>query len=156
MSNFVENSRESWTIGVSVTHRFCGGGKNGNAAPNLYRPRRLCGSKMLASVDCGRRDFQGYWSNIMQRRANVRRAPTHQQASFHDQGIAVNVRRFRIAWVMGFVAFAALDLAAIRAVLDDSSDPKAKSADPNRFYDNALVEAVNREYAAKLFPGEMR
>jgi hypothetical protein len=30
----------------------------------------------------------------------------------------VNVRRFRIAWVMVLVAFAALDLAAIRAVVD--------------------------------------
>ena len=49
-----------------------------------------------------------------------------------------------------------VDPAAIRVVLDDSSDPKAKSADPKRFYDNSLVEAVNREYASKLFPGEVR
>jgi ABC-type nitrate/sulfonate/bicarbonate transport system substrate-binding protein len=45
--------------------------------------------------------------------------------------------------------------AAIRVVLDESPDPKAKSADPKRFYDNSLIEAVNREYAAKLFPGEV-
>ena len=49
-----------------------------------------------------------------------------------------------------------VDPAAIRVVLDDSSDPKAKSADPKRFYDNALIEAVNREYTLKLFPGEAR
>ncbi|HEY1268096.1 MAG TPA: ABC transporter substrate-binding protein [Candidatus Binatia bacterium] len=46
-----------------------------------------------------------------------------------------------------------IDPAAIRLVLDDSSDPKAKSADPKTFYDNSIIEAVNREYAVKLFPG---
>jgi hypothetical protein len=40
--------------------------------------------------------------------------------------------------------------------LDDSSDAKAKSADPNRFFDNSLIQAVNRDHAAKLFPGEVR
>jgi ABC-type nitrate/sulfonate/bicarbonate transport system substrate-binding protein len=49
-----------------------------------------------------------------------------------------------------------VDPAAIRVVLDDSSDPKAKSADPKRFYNNSLIEAVNREYGSKLFPGEVR
>ena len=49
-----------------------------------------------------------------------------------------------------------VDPAAIRLVLEDSSDPKAKSADPKRFYNNSLIEAVNREYASKLFPGEVR
>ena len=49
-----------------------------------------------------------------------------------------------------------VDPAAIRNVLDDSADPKAKSADPKRFYDNSLIQQVNREYAAKLFPGEIR
>jgi ABC-type nitrate/sulfonate/bicarbonate transport system substrate-binding protein len=49
-----------------------------------------------------------------------------------------------------------VDPVAIRVVLEDSSDAKAKSADPKRFYDNSLVEVVNREYAAKLFPGEVR
>ena len=49
-----------------------------------------------------------------------------------------------------------VDPAAIRVVLDDSSDPKAKSADPKRFYNNSLIEAVNREYASKLFPGEVK
>ena len=48
-----------------------------------------------------------------------------------------------------------IDPAAIRTVLDESSDPKAKTADPKKFYDNSLIEAVNREYAAKLFPGEV-
>jgi taurine transport system substrate-binding protein len=49
-----------------------------------------------------------------------------------------------------------VDPAAIRVVLEDSSDPKAKSADPKRFYDNSLIDAVNREYASKLFPGEVK
>ena len=49
-----------------------------------------------------------------------------------------------------------VDPAAIRVVLEDSSDPKAKSADPKRFYSNCLIEAVNREYASRLFPGEVK
>ena len=49
-----------------------------------------------------------------------------------------------------------VDVAAIRVVLEDSSDAKAKSADPNRFFDNSLIQAVNRDHAVKLFPGEVR
>jgi len=49
-----------------------------------------------------------------------------------------------------------VDPVAIRVVLDDSSDAKGKSADPKRFYDNSLIQAVNRDYAAKLFPGEIK
>jgi ABC-type nitrate/sulfonate/bicarbonate transport system substrate-binding protein len=49
-----------------------------------------------------------------------------------------------------------VDPAAIRVVLDDSSDPKAKSSDAKRFYDNSLIQQVNREHAAKLFPGEVK
>ena len=49
-----------------------------------------------------------------------------------------------------------VDPAAIRHVLDDFSDPEAKSAEPKRFYDNSLIQQVNREHAAKLFPGEIR
>jgi len=49
-----------------------------------------------------------------------------------------------------------VDPVAIRAVLNASSDTKAKSADPQRFYDNTLIQAVNREYASKLFPGEVK
>ncbi len=49
-----------------------------------------------------------------------------------------------------------VDPAAIRVVLEQSPDPKAKTADPNRFFDNSLIEAVNREYASKVFPGEVR
>jgi len=49
-----------------------------------------------------------------------------------------------------------VDPAAIRVVLEESSDPKAKSADPQKFYDNSLIEAVNREYASKLFPREVK
>jgi ABC-type nitrate/sulfonate/bicarbonate transport system substrate-binding protein len=50
----------------------------------------------------------------------------------------------------------AVDPAAIRVVLDESPDPKAKTADPKRFYDNVLIEEVNRDYAAKLFPGDVQ
>jgi ABC-type nitrate/sulfonate/bicarbonate transport system substrate-binding protein len=49
-----------------------------------------------------------------------------------------------------------VDPVAIRVVLDDSADLKAKSADAKRFYDNSLIQAVNREYASKLFPGEVK
>lgn len=49
-----------------------------------------------------------------------------------------------------------VDPAAIRVVLDASADAKAKSADPNRFFDNSLIQAVNRDYASTLFPGEVR
>jgi ABC-type nitrate/sulfonate/bicarbonate transport system substrate-binding protein len=49
-----------------------------------------------------------------------------------------------------------VDPTAIRVVLDESADAKAKTADPKRFYDNSLIEAVNREYASKLFPGDVR
>jgi len=49
-----------------------------------------------------------------------------------------------------------VDPAAIRNVLDDSSEPKARSADPKRFYDNSIIQQVNREHAAKLFPGEVK
>ena len=49
-----------------------------------------------------------------------------------------------------------VDPTAIRVVLDDSSDAKAKSADPKKFYDNTLIQAVNRDYASKLFPGEVK
>lgn len=49
-----------------------------------------------------------------------------------------------------------VDPTAIRIVLDESAEPKAKTADPKRFYDNSLVEAVNRDYTSKLFPGDVR
>lgn len=49
-----------------------------------------------------------------------------------------------------------VDPTAIRIVLDDSSDPRAKNGDPKRFYNNSVIEAVNREYASKLFPGEVQ
>lgn len=49
-----------------------------------------------------------------------------------------------------------VDPAAIRIVLEESSDPKAKGADPKRFYDNSLIQAVNREHGVKVFPGEIK
>jgi ABC-type nitrate/sulfonate/bicarbonate transport system substrate-binding protein len=49
-----------------------------------------------------------------------------------------------------------VDPAAIRTVLEASADPKAKSANSKDFYDNSLVEVVNREYASKLFPADVK
>jgi ABC-type nitrate/sulfonate/bicarbonate transport system substrate-binding protein len=49
-----------------------------------------------------------------------------------------------------------IDPTAIRAVLDESPDAKAKGSDPKRFYDNSLIQAVNRDYGSKIFPAEIR
>jgi sulfonate transport system substrate-binding protein len=49
-----------------------------------------------------------------------------------------------------------IDPEAIRLVLAESGNPKAIEVDPKRFYDNSIIREVNREYAAKLFPGEIR
>lgn len=46
--------------------------------------------------------------------------------------------------------------AAIRLVLENSPDDKGKGADPKRFYDNSIIQAVNRDYASKLFPGDVK
>ncbi|MGZ9156576.1 MAG: hypothetical protein ACXW6J_25095, partial [Candidatus Binatia bacterium] len=49
-----------------------------------------------------------------------------------------------------------VDPAAIRVVLDDAPDGRGKGADPKRFYDNSFIQAVNRDHASKLFPGEVK
>src|SRR5216684_805965 len=49
-----------------------------------------------------------------------------------------------------------VDPAAIRTVLEQSTVPKAIELDTKRFYDNSLIREVNRDYASKLFPGEVR
>jgi NitT/TauT family transport system substrate-binding protein len=49
-----------------------------------------------------------------------------------------------------------IDPAAIRVVLDDSPDGKGKGVDPKRFYDNSFIQAVNRDHASKLFPGDVK
>lgn len=49
-----------------------------------------------------------------------------------------------------------VDPAAIRLVLENSPDDKGKGADPKRFYDNSIIQAVNRDYASKLFPGDVK
>jgi ABC-type nitrate/sulfonate/bicarbonate transport system substrate-binding protein len=49
-----------------------------------------------------------------------------------------------------------VDGAAIRLVLEHSSNPKARNLDPQRFFDNTLIREVNREYATKLFPAEIK
>jgi len=49
-----------------------------------------------------------------------------------------------------------VDPEAIRLVLDFANNPKAAELDPKRFYDNTLIREVNRDYASKLFPGEIK
>ena len=65
---------------------------------------------------------------------------------------------FRVpsALLIRVMAFMTVDPAAIRVVLEDAPDIKGKGADPKRFYDNTLIQAVNRDYASKLFPGEVK
>jgi ABC-type nitrate/sulfonate/bicarbonate transport system substrate-binding protein len=45
---------------------------------------------------------------------------------------------------------------AVRVVLEHSTVPKAAELDPKRFFDNTLIREVNRDYASKLFPGEVK
>jgi ABC-type nitrate/sulfonate/bicarbonate transport system substrate-binding protein len=49
-----------------------------------------------------------------------------------------------------------VDPEAIRLVLNFSNNPKAAELDTERFYDNSLIREVNRDYAAKLFPGQVK
>ena len=49
-----------------------------------------------------------------------------------------------------------VDPDAIKLVLEQSTVPKASDLDPKRFYDNSLIREVNRDYASKLFPGEVK
>lgn len=49
-----------------------------------------------------------------------------------------------------------VDAGAIRVVLEYSQNRKAQGLDPNRFFDNTLIREVNRDYASKLFPGEVK
>jgi NitT/TauT family transport system substrate-binding protein len=49
-----------------------------------------------------------------------------------------------------------VDPQAIKLVLEQSTIPKAAELDPNRFFDNSLIREVNRDYASKLFPGEVK
>jgi len=43
----------------------------------------------------------------------------------------------------------------IVVVLEDSPDDAGKNGDPQRSYDEAPIGTVSRDYAAKLFPGEV-
>jgi len=49
-----------------------------------------------------------------------------------------------------------VDPDAIKLVLEQSTVAKAADLDPRRFFDNSLIKEVNRDYAAKLFPGQVR
>jgi hypothetical protein len=49
-----------------------------------------------------------------------------------------------------------VDPEAIKLVLEQSTVPKAAELDLKRFYDNTLIREVNRDYASKLFPGQVK
>ncbi|MGH7873827.1 MAG: ABC transporter substrate-binding protein [Candidatus Binatia bacterium] len=49
-----------------------------------------------------------------------------------------------------------VDPDAIKLVLEQSTVAKAAELDPKRFYDNTLIREVNRDYGAKLFPGQVK
>ena len=49
-----------------------------------------------------------------------------------------------------------VDPDAIKLVLEQSTVAKAAEIDPKRFFDNTLIKEVNRDYASKLFPGEVK
>lgn len=49
-----------------------------------------------------------------------------------------------------------VDPEAIKVVLEQSTIPKAAELDPKRFFDNTLIREVNRDYASKLFPGQVK
>lgn len=49
-----------------------------------------------------------------------------------------------------------VDPIAIQVVLDALSDPKAKTAKVDEFYDNTVIKKVNRDYGSKLFPGDVK
>jgi NitT/TauT family transport system substrate-binding protein len=49
-----------------------------------------------------------------------------------------------------------VDPEPIRTVLEQSTVAKAADLDPRRFFDNTLIKEVNRDYASKLFPGQVK
>ena len=49
-----------------------------------------------------------------------------------------------------------VDPEAIKVVLEQSTVSKAAELDPKRFFDNTLIREVNRDYASKLFPGQVK
>jgi NitT/TauT family transport system substrate-binding protein len=49
-----------------------------------------------------------------------------------------------------------VDPEPIRTVLEQSTVAKAAELDPRRFFDNTLIKEVNRDYASRLFPGQVK
>jgi NitT/TauT family transport system substrate-binding protein len=49
-----------------------------------------------------------------------------------------------------------VDPDAIKLVLEQSTVAKAADLDPRRFFDNTLIKEVNRDYASKIFPGQVK
>ncbi len=45
---------------------------------------------------------------------------------------------------------------SIQVVLDAMDGPKAKAAKPSDFYDNSLIDAVNKDYGSKIFPNDIK
>jgi ABC-type nitrate/sulfonate/bicarbonate transport system substrate-binding protein len=82
----------------------------------------------------------------------ARKTETKYTKIFDPKILAENYRQGLRVWNKDM----SVDPSAIRVVLNESPDAKARTADPKRFYDNALIEAVNREYASTLFPGDVQ
>lgn len=49
-----------------------------------------------------------------------------------------------------------IDPAAIQLVLDSAPEGKGKGVDTKKFYDNSFILQINRDFASKLFPGEVK
>ncbi|HEX7231940.1 MAG TPA: hypothetical protein VF452_16190, partial [Candidatus Binatia bacterium] len=49
-----------------------------------------------------------------------------------------------------------VDPEAIKLVLEQSTISKTAELDLKRFYDNTLIREVNRDYASKIFPGQVK
>jgi hypothetical protein len=45
---------------------------------------------------------------------------------------------------------------AIKLVFEPSTVPKASELDPRRFFDDTFIKEVNRDYASKFFPGQVK
>jgi ABC-type nitrate/sulfonate/bicarbonate transport system substrate-binding protein len=49
-----------------------------------------------------------------------------------------------------------VDPDAIKLVLEQSTVAGAATLDPKRFFDNTMIKEINRDYASKLFPGQVK
>ena len=59
--------------------------------------------------------------------------------------------------LMGCVLFQTfVDAEAIRLVPENFPTQKAASLEPKGFFDKTLIREVNRDYASKIFPGQVQ